>query len=78
MQLKDVTVLLSSLTDEELIEKLRQVKTNREVIRSAVRKRTERVEKKASRTRLTATTKLFEGLTDEERQELIRKLEDGT
>jgi len=68
---------ISELSDEELIEKLRQVKTNREIIRSAVRKRTERSEKKASRTRLTATTKLFEGLTDEERQELIKKLEDS-
>lgn len=66
------------MTDEELIEKLRQVKTSREIIRSAVRKRTERSEKKASRGRVSATTKLFEGLTDEERAELIRKLSDGT
>lgn len=78
MQLRDLVKPISELSDEELIEKLRQVKTSREVIRSAVRKRTERSEKKASRTRMTATTKLLEGLTDEERAELIRKLEDGS
>ncbi len=77
MQLKNLTTTLSQMTDEQLLEKLRVVRTNREVIRAAVKKRTERVEKKASRGRVSATTKLLEGLSDDERQALIKQLQEG-
>ncbi len=78
MQLKNLVKPIEQMTDDELLEQLRVVKSNREIVRSAVKKRTERVEKKASRGRVSATTKLLEGLSDEERAELIKKLEEGT
>ena len=74
MQIHDLVTPIDKLTDEELLERLRAVRHNREVVRPAARKRAEAPEKKASKARLSATTKLLSGLSDAERAALMEQL----
>lgn len=77
MQLKNLVKPLDQLTDEELHERLRQVRHNREVVRPAAAKRTERAETKKSRGKVSAIEKLLAGLSDEDRAKLLSQLEGG-
>lgn len=74
MQLKDITIPLEQLTDDELIERLRGVRRRRTVERPVAKAKAERVEKKATRVRMTATEKLLAALDPEERARLIESL----
>ena len=73
MQLQNLVRTLDSMSDDELLERLRIVRHSREVGRPTARKR-DAPERKASKARVSATTKLLDGLSDEERQALIERL----
>jgi hypothetical protein len=77
MQLGDLVKPISQMTDEELLEHLRQVKQRRSVERPAHRAHVERAEKKETRAKTKKITNVFEGLTDEDRQKLIEQLQQG-
>lgn len=74
MQLADLVQPIDQMSDEQLLERLRQVRHNREVIRPAAKARVARAEKKVSRTKVKKTEDLLSGLSEAERNELIRKL----
>ncbi len=75
MQLKDLVKPISEMSDEELHEHLRQIRHRRQVERPAAKARVERVERKESRGRLSALDKLLEGLSDQEKAQLLLNLE---
>lgn len=77
MQLGDLVKPLEKMTNEELIEHLRQVKQRRSVERPAHRAHVERAEKKTSRAKSKKVSTAFGNLTDEERQKLIEQLQQG-
>jgi DNA-binding MarR family transcriptional regulator len=74
MKLSNLVKTIDQMTDEELIERLRIIRHNREVAKPAVRQRVERSEKKSSRIRVSAAEKLLVGLSEEERRQLILQL----
>jgi hypothetical protein len=76
MKLPDLVKPLDQLTDDELLERLRQARHNREVHRPAAKKLVERAEIKASRSRMSSMDKLLANLSDEDREALINKLEE--
>ena len=77
MQLNDLVKPLDKLTDDELLERLRQVRHNREVARPVARRKQAKTEAKASRARVTSVTKLLDGLSEAERATLIQQLGGG-
>lgn len=76
MQLKDITKTIDQLTDAELLERLRVTRQNRTVIRPAQRDHIERAERKVTSAKLKKTTSLLDNLTEAERAELIRQLQE--
>jgi hypothetical protein len=76
-QLSDLIKPLDQMTEQELLERLRQVRHNREVLRPAARKRVEAVEKKASKVAVNKMDKLLGGLSASERDALIKQLQEG-
>ena len=74
MQLHNLIKPIDQCTDEELMERLRTVRHNREVARPVARKKEEQVEKKATRQRVSSVDKLLANLSDEERSKLIEQL----
>ena len=77
MQLGDLVKPLDKMTDEELIEHLRQVRTRRSVIRPARQAIIDRAEKKEVRGKVKKVTNIFEGLSEEDRNALIEQLKQG-
>jgi len=77
VQLKNLVKPLDQMSDDELIERLRTVRHNREVARPVARKRAERSEAKASRGKMSATEKLLAGLSPAEREQLLKQLGDS-
>ena len=77
MQLKDLVKPLDQQTDEELLERLRTVRHNREVARPVARKKAAKAEKKASISRVGTAEKLLAGLSEEEQLELLKQLTTG-
>lgn len=75
MKLADITKPIDLMTDDELIEKLRQVRHNRETIRPARAKIIEKAATKITRAKTKKTEDLFDKLTPEERAKLIAQLE---
>lgn len=74
MQLKDLVKPIDDMTDDELLEHLRQIKHRRAVIRPAHQAHVERAEKKVSQGRMKKTTSLVAGLSEAERLALIAQL----
>lgn len=74
MQLHDLVTPLEDLSDEELLEKLRQARHNRTVVRPAAAKRVERAETKTKRARATKVDKLTGSLSAAEKAALIEQL----
>lgn len=75
MQLKDLVKPISTMTDEELMERLREIRHRRSVERPAARARVERAEKRQTNRKLGALDKMLAGLSDAERQQLLSQLE---
>lgn len=77
MRLDDITTDLSTLSDEELRAKLREIRHRRNVVRPAAKKKQEKAAKKQSQTKVNKVNKLLENLTPEQRDALIKQLEAG-
>lgn len=78
MQTPELIKTLDQMTDDELLERLRTVRHNREVARPVAKKKADVAEKKTSRKRVTDLDKLLAGMTEEERQQLINSLSEDT
>lgn len=74
MQLKDIVKPIDQMTDEELLEHLRQIRHRRSVERPAARAKVERAEKKESRGKLSKMDKMLAALSPEDRAKLIAEL----
>lgn len=77
MQLSNLIKPLDKMPDDELLEKLRAVRHNREIARPVARRRAANVAKKESRARSGRIEKLLVGLSEEERNALIEQLSQG-
>lgn len=75
MRLEDTVKTLDQMTDEELMDRLRAIRHNREVLRPAAAKRTQRAEAKDSRGRLAKIELLLSSLSEADRESLMRQLE---
>lgn len=79
MQLKDLVKPIDQMTDEELQERLREIRHNRTVARPAARKRVEREERKTSRSKVTKAKTgllaLLEAMSEEEKAVFLKQLE---
>jgi hypothetical protein len=71
MQLTDLVKPLEDFTDEELIERLRTIRNNRNTIRPAAQKHAKKKEKKGSQGRVSKVESLLEGLTPAQIKELL-------
>lgn len=74
MQLHDLIKPIDQMTDEELLERLRQSRANRTIVRPAKQARAKRAAKKGAVTRINKVENLLEGLSEEEKQALIAQL----
>lgn len=78
MQTPELIKTLDQMTDDELLERLRTVRHNREVARPVAKKKADVAEKKTSRKRVSDMDKLLVGMTEEERQQIINSLSEDT
>lgn len=75
MKISGLVKTIDQMSDAELLERVRQIRHNRETIRPAAVKHIERAETKTSRKKVSSVEKLLEGLTDAERANLLAQLE---
>jgi len=66
---------IDQMSDAELMERIREIRHNRETVRPAAAKHVERAETKTSRKKVSSVEKLLEGLSDAERASLLAQLE---
>ena len=74
MQLQDRVKPIDEMSDEELLERLRQVRHNREVARPVAVAKATKIAKKTSVKKMSALEKLVDGMSVEERAKLIASL----
>lgn len=74
MRTIDLMKPIDLLTDDELLERLREVRRRREIERPVARRKAATAEKKTSRQRVSKTEDLLTALTKEERDALIQQL----
>lgn len=74
MQIHDLVKPLDQMTDQELLERVRQLRHNRETLRPASRKIAERAVKKTTKAKVNKVEGLLDNLTEEQRLALIAKL----
>lgn len=77
MRMNSLVKSIEDMTDEELLVRLQNVRHNREVDRPVAKRKAASVEKKAANKRSTALTKMLEGLSEEDREALMKQLERG-
>lgn len=75
MKIHDLAKPLDELTDEELLERLRAVRARREIERPVARRKAAVAEKKTVRKNVAKVEDLFDTLTPEQREALIKQLE---
>ena len=75
MKIADLVKTVSSMTEDELVEHLRRIRHSRETVRPAAKRYIEKAETKASRGRVAGVEKLLAGLSEVEREELLKQLE---
>ena len=73
-QLRDLIKPISEMSDAELLEKIRSIRKNKYEIRPAKVKHTERAARGDSHRAVSKLGKLAQGLSEEEREELIKSL----
>lgn len=78
LQLHQLVKTVDEMTEQELLEHLRQVRHRREVQRPAARKIVERAESKVSRKKMSAAEKLLSSLSPEEIAKLLENNEEPT
>lgn len=64
--MKDLIKPIEDMTDEELQDRIRQIRSNRTTIRPAAKDHVKRAAKKGAQKRVSNVEKLLEGLTQEE------------
>lgn len=74
MQLQDLIKPLDEMSDEELRDRLREIRHNRTKAKPATANRTKRAAKVGGQGRLNEVTDMFANLSDEDRQALIKQL----
>lgn len=74
MQIQNLIKPISQMTDEELLEKVRQIRHRREVARPVAAQKAERAEKKATQARSKKLDKTLDALSEEELLAMIAKL----
>jgi hypothetical protein len=79
MKLKDITKNLSDMTDSELREHVAHIRHNKYVAKPAKAKHISDAEKPEKKKRGSAVSKLLDGMSEDERAQLLLLLEgDGT
>lgn len=74
MQLNDLVKPIDQCSDEELLERLRVIRNNRNTIRPAAKAHAKRAARKGQQGRMSAVEKLLAGMTPEERAAIIAEL----
>lgn len=74
MQLVDIVKPIEDQTDEELLERLRVIRNNRNTIRPAAKSHAKRAAKKGQLGRMSAVEKLLSGMSPEERAAIMAEL----
>ena len=74
-RLSDLTKNVSNMTNEELIEHVKEIRHNKYVAKPAVAKRAADVVKKEKNTAIRSTNSLLEDMTAEQKSELLKLLE---
>lgn len=77
MQLSDLTKPIEEQTDEELMERLRAIRHNRNSVRPAAKAHAKRESKKGMQGRMSAIEKLLAGMSEEERLAILEELGEG-
>lgn len=77
MQLNDLVKPIEQMTDEELLERLRVIRNNRNTVRPAGQARAKRAAKKGTQARVKKVESMIDGLTEEQKQQLILELTGG-
>ena len=75
MKIAGLVKTIDQMSDEELMERVRQIRHSRETVRPAAAKHVERAETKTSRKKVSSVEKLLEGLSEVERANLLAQLE---
>ncbi len=74
MQLNDLVKPMDQCSDEELLERLRTIRHNRNTVRPAAKTHARKAAKKGMQGRVGKVDKLIAGLTPEQRAQLILEL----
>lgn len=74
MRLENIVKPIEQMSDPELIEHLRTVRHNREVVRPARAKIVEKAVKKTTRAKINKMDTLLDKLTPAEREALVKQL----
>lgn len=74
MQLHDLVKPINDMSDEELGQRLRELRHKRDVVRPAAKKHVERAAKKGTQARVTKVADLFGNMSEAEKAELIKAL----
>lgn len=77
MQLNDLYKSMSDMSDEELRERLQQIRHNRTVVRPAAATRAKKTASKGSVTRSNQLHAMFAAMTDEDKAQLLLDLGTG-
>lgn len=77
MQLTDLVKPIESMTDDELLERLRAIRNNRITVRPAAKAHAKRAAKKGQQGRMSAVEKLLAGMSPEDRAAIMAELGEG-
>lgn len=74
MQLENLVKPIDQLSDEELLERLRTIRSNRTSVRPAAKAHAKRAGRKGLQTRVSKVENLIAGLSPEQMQQLLLEL----
>jgi hypothetical protein len=74
MQLDQLVDPIEGMSDDDLRERLKALRNRRTTVRPAAKKRQERDAKKGTVTKINKIAGLFEGLSEEDREAIIKSL----
>ena len=77
MKLSDITKNLSDMTDEELREHVKHIRHVKYIAKPAKQKHVDDAVKKTTRKKVSSAEKLIDGLSEEEKAQLILQLSGG-
>lgn len=77
MQLSDLLKPMDQMTNEELLERLKVIRHNRDTVRPAAKAREKKESKKGAVTRINKMDDLFDKMTPAQKAEFIKQLGGG-